>query len=72
MTDTERNDTGLLISMNSGRFRDVLTVLDSASTDLGRDSVFGLLEDVPAWEMHFSSPTSGNFNSATFRVWERM
>lgn len=67
VTDAERNSHGFNLAVFNGRFRDVLIVLDPASTDLGRDSIFGLLEEAPAWEMHFPG-----YNTSSFRVMERM
>jgi hypothetical protein len=67
ITETERNTFGLSMTRNSGRFRDILVVLDPNSSDLGRDSVFGILEEVPIWELGFPG-----HHTVGFRVAERL
>jgi hypothetical protein len=51
----------------SGRWQDVLVCINDTSTNLGRDSVYGLMKSLPIWSMaHFDR------NSASFQVMERM
>lgn len=52
VTDTERNSIGEELLQDHGIHQDVLVCLDQASTNLGRDSVWGLLEEMPAWTRH--------------------
>lgn len=51
----------------SGLSRDVLVCLDSAASDLGAETYFGLLEEVPEWERF-----APGFYSAEFRLFDRV
>ncbi len=48
----------------SGTSADVLVCLDPASSNVGRDTYFGLLDEIPAYEMNFPGHGSANFRVA--------
>lgn len=51
----------------SGLNDDVLVCLDSASSNLGRDSYIGLMDEMPAYEADFPG-----LGTSSFRVWHRV
>lgn len=64
---SERDADGLAMLRHNGLHRDVLVVTDPDASNLGRASVYGLLDELPAYEN-----TSPDRNSASFRVMERL
>jgi len=67
VTDTERNNIGEGLIQDHGIYRDVLVCLDHTSSNLGRDSVWGLLEEIPVWTRF----TNGYAN-IPFKVMDRL
>lgn len=66
-TTAEWETHGEAITRLQGMTEDVLIVVDTATANTGRDTYFGLLDEVPAWEMGFPGLLSANF-----RVWHRL
>jgi hypothetical protein len=51
----------------SGLNEDVLVCVDPSSTNIGRDTYVGLMDEMPAWERNFPG-----YGTTSFRVWHRV
>ena len=67
ITTSEATVSGEVLSRKAGTSDDVLVCLDSASSNIGRETFLGLLDEVPAWEMSFPG-----YESASFQVVQRL
>lgn len=67
VTTAEAEASGEVLSRTAGTSSDVLVCLDSAATNIGRQTYLGLLDEVPAWEMAFPG-----IEAASFQVVQRL
>jgi hypothetical protein len=66
-TDAERTTHGEALIRATGMSQDMLIVRDQASTNLGRDSIWGLMEEMPVWSLFVN-----NYSNIVFKIMERL